>query len=92
MGRLGDQDAGDELSRAAAPGLGTPHAAQFHKLCSSPANFGSFRPINCESGSRNYARSGRLEPIRSLRENRKRPPIKPEKGAKIRRLDRLSAH
>jgi hypothetical protein len=36
-------------------------AARFHKLCSNPTNFGSFRPINCESESRNYARSGRAE-------------------------------
>ena len=35
-------------------------AAQFHKLCSSPTNFGPFRPINYESKSRNYAR-----PLRS---------------------------
>ncbi len=32
------------------------NAAQFHKLCASPTNFGWFRPINCESESRNYAR------------------------------------
>ncbi len=37
-------------------------ATQFHKLCSNPTNFGSFRPINCESESRNYARAGRSEP------------------------------
>jgi len=30
-------------------------ATQFHKLCSNPTNFGSFRPINCESESRIYA-------------------------------------
>lgn len=33
-------------------------AARFHKLCSNPTNFGSLRPTNCESESRNYARSG----------------------------------
>ena len=27
-------------------------ATQFHKLCSNPTNFGSFRPINCKSESR----------------------------------------
>jgi len=37
-------------------------ATQSHKLCSSPTNFGSFCPTNCESESRNYARSGRSEP------------------------------
>ena len=34
-------------------------ATQSHKLCSSPANSGAIRPMNCESKSRNYARSGR---------------------------------
>ncbi|WP_146610656.1 TniQ family protein, partial [Rhodoblastus acidophilus] len=37
-------------------------AAQFHKLCANPTNFGSFGPINCESESPNYARAGRSEP------------------------------
>ena len=37
-------------------------ATQFHKLCANPTNFGTFRPINCESESRNYACSGRSEP------------------------------
>ncbi len=37
-------------------------AAQSHKLCSSPANFGRFRPMNSESASRNYARSSRAAP------------------------------
>ncbi len=37
-------------------------ATQFHKLCSNPINFGAFCPTNCESESRNYARSGRSEP------------------------------
>jgi len=37
-------------------------ATQSHKLCSSPTNFGSFCPTNCESESRNYARPGRSEP------------------------------
>jgi len=48
---------------AAKVTLGRPNgwriAVQSHKLCSSPGNFGAIRPINCESKSRNYARSGR---------------------------------
>jgi len=32
---------------------------QFHKLCASPGNYDALRPINCESKSRNYARTGR---------------------------------
>ena len=39
-----------------------PLAAQSHKLCANPANFGRFPPINCEPESRNYARSGRAAP------------------------------
>ncbi len=34
-------------------------ATQSHKLCSDPTNFGAFRPMNCESESRNYAHSDR---------------------------------
>ena len=51
---------------AAKTGSGGPSrgklAAQSHKLCANPANFGRFRPINCESESRNYARRGRAAP------------------------------
>jgi hypothetical protein len=34
---------------------------QSHKLCSNPTNFGPFYPMNCESESRNYARSVNAE-------------------------------
>jgi hypothetical protein len=41
------------LQRFREWGAGQPNrgrlARQFHKLCSNPKNFGSFRPMNCES-------------------------------------------
>jgi hypothetical protein len=42
----------DRQKRAEAGSI----AAQSHKLCSSPTNFGSLRPMNYKSKSRNYAR------------------------------------
>jgi hypothetical protein len=60
---------GQNRFRSSRPGS---LAAQFHKLCANPTNFGWFRPINCESESRNYARSRsggrRIPQISALRQ------------------------
>ena len=78
-------------------------ATRFHKLCSNPTNFGSFRPMNCESESRKLCT---LRPLGALNPTNFGSPTKArsqlgfaanESGhssgvlaAKIRRLDRPS--